>query len=242
MRNPFQQWTIALLMALFVSVGANLRAYDEVAVEHGGSISGVVIYDGAPPERKKLDVKAPCENHEALSEDLIVTKAKEKEQNVLVNAVVSIVEIKKGKAFSKDVPAIDQKGCVFKPHVVVMPAEGTLTIQNSDEVIHNVHTTPELNRETNDSVSPKGKTSKKFDEPERIPVRCDVHTWMRAWIVVAGNPYFHVTGEDGTFKLDQVPPGKYTINVWHEKLGEQKKEVTVEAGADARVEFTFKGK
>jgi plastocyanin len=225
-----------LLLAVAAFLSINARAYDEAPVENGGSISGTVYFDGAPPERKPLDIQAPC--HQAVLNEEIIAKAKN-DKSVLANVVVSIVEIDKGKAFSKDMPVLDQKGCVFAPHIVVVPAGGTLKVLNTDDSMHNIHVMADLNKEINKAMEPEGQTTVKFEEPERIALCCNMHRWMKSWIIVAANPYFDVTNSDGKFKIKDVPPGKYTLSFWHEKLGEQKKEIKVKEGDEAKVECTF---
>ena len=221
--------------------GMSLRAYDEAPVENGGSISGSVLFEGTPPERKKIEIlKSLCDNPNALTEDVIVAKANGKQ--LLVNAVITLVGIEKGKPFSKDQPVLDQKGCVFTPHVVVTPAGADFKILNSDDCNHNVHTHSDLNPESNKAVSPKGHAITRFPEPERIAVRCDMHAWMKSWIVVVENPYFAVTADDGAFKIDKIPAGTYKLTVWHETLGEQTKEVVIKPGADTTADYSFKAK
>ena len=193
---------------------------------------------------RPVAVQAPCA-HEAFSEEVVVNKPDGKsggtEMGRLVNAVVMISDIKKGKPLGTEAPVpLDQKGCVFTPHVVWAPAGGKLKILNSDNAAHNVHSKSDLNTEFNAALAPKGETHAKFDEAERIKVRCDMHNWMTVWIVVAENPYTIVTGEDGSFKMDKVPPGSYTVTVWQETLGEQKAQVTVKSGEDSKLEITYK--
>ena len=237
--NQLRILSLTIGLALFGAAFA-VHAYDEAAVGDGGSVSGAVLFEGTAPERQHIEVKAPCENHDALSEDLIVVKSKDKQ--FLVNAIVTINEIEKGKAFSKDTPGLDQKGCVFTPHILVVPAGADFKMANSDDCNHNIHTHSDLNPESNKAVSPKSEAKAHFSEPERIAVRCDMHTWMKGWIVVVDNPYYSVTGQDGAFKIDKIPPGKYKLSVWHETLGEQSKEFTVKAGEDSKLEFSFKSK
>ncbi len=231
------------LALLGLAFCAHASAYDEGTVANGGSISGFVYFDGAPPARTPLTTDATCP-HAVLSEDVVVTKpaAKDagKEMNRLANAVVTISDIKKGKAFETTAPTLDQKGCVFIPRVVVVPAGGKLILLNSDSILHNIHTTSDLNKETNMAIAPAGKASAKFEEPEIVKVRCDIHAWMRAWIYVAESPYSVATGGDGAFKMDKVPAGTYTVTVWQEKLGEKKAQVTVKADKDEAIEFIFK--
>lgn len=230
---------LGLVLAMLASVSG--YAYDEAKVENGGSVSGAVLFEGTPPERKNLNIPPNVsDNPKALSEDVIVAKANDKQ--MLVNAVATLVGVEKGKPFSKDAPVLDQKLCVFVPHVVVVGAGMKLRILNSDDVNHNVHTLGDKNPESNKTTAPKAEISSTYAEPDRIPVRCDMHGWMKAYIVVVDNPYFAVTGESGAFKIDGIPPGTYKLTVWHEKLGEQTKEVVIKGGADTTVEYSFKAK
>jgi len=228
--------------ALLSLMGTSLCAYEEAPVEKGGSISGTIFFDGTPPVRKPLKVKPPCENHTALSEDLIVNKSRDGAKNVIANAVVSIVAIASGKPFSKETPVLDQKACIFIPHIVVVPAELKLNVLNSDAMAHNIHTDTDNNKESNSTMQPNEKTTLKYDEPDHVAVHCDLHPWMKAWIVVAANPYFQVTGVDGNFKIEKVPAGTYSLSFWHETLGEQKKQITVKAGDDTKIDCAFVGK
>ena len=158
---------------------------------------------------------------------------------------MSIKTIKGGKSFPPENPEkpilLDQRGCRFIPHVVVVPRGRTLRILNNDGILHNVHALAWRNRPFNRALPPKVKQMDvTFKRPERIRVRCDVHAWMGAWIVVAEHPYVMVTGRDGAFRLEGVPPGRYTIDLWHETLGKQQTEVTVTAGSEAKIDFVFK--
>ena len=121
---------------------------------------------------------------------------------------------------------MDQNGCVFIPRVVVVPAGGTVDFLNSDRLLHNIHATPKLNVSFN-RTQPKSRTIPvTFAKPEIVKINCDLHSWMVGWVVV-GDPYYAITGADGQFSFDNLPPGKYKLNVWHERLG------TVEATAIA---------
>ena len=231
-----QLWTCAVLLT--VGFATRSHAYDEAPVEKGGSISGAVFFDGKPPERKPLEIEM-AHTVPLLDEEVIVNKSKDGAKNVLANTVVSIVEIAKGKAFSKDVPVLDQKALIFAPHVVIVPAGGTLKVTNSDDIMHNVHVMADSNKETNKAMEPEGHATQKFEEPERIAIHCDMHRWMKAWVNVTANPYIELTPEEGTFKISNVPPGKYTLSFWHEKLGEQKKEVVVKAGEETKIDCTY---
>ena len=145
-----------------------------------------------------------------------------------------------------DVPAepvkLDQQGCRYLPHVVGVRVGQPLEISNSDETTHNVHALPDTNREFNFAQYVKGqKTLQTFTASEvMVPFKCDLHGWMYAFVGVVEHPYFAVTAEGGKFSLQSLPPGKYTIEAWHEKAGTQTQEVTVGEKESKNVTFTFK--
>ena len=139
----------------------------------------------------------------------------------------------------------DQKGCHYSPHVFGVQVGQPIEIVNSDATLHNIHAMPKTNKEFNTAQPIQGmKTSHTFEAKEEsvvIPFKCDVHGWMNAFVGVLDHPYFAVTKNDGTFSIPNLPPGKYTLAAWHEKLGTQTLEVTVaakESKSDAN--FTFK--
>jgi hypothetical protein len=136
--------------------------------------------------------------------------------------------------------SIDQKGCKFVPHVVAM-TPGELEIKNSDDILHNIHTYSTANASIN-KAQPKFKKTmtEKFEKPEMIKVTCDVHSWMLGWVAVMPHPFFGVTDANGVTKIENVPAGKQTVEVWHETLGKQTKEVEVKAGQTAKVAFEMK--
>lgn len=205
----------------------------------GGAISGVVKLDGTPPAPKEIPPtkdKEVCGKAPMYDESLVVDKATQGIQWAVVS-----VEGAKGKWDGKGV-TLDQKGCVFHPHVLVTPP-GKVTILNSDGVLHNFHSyskkNPPLNR-----AQPgfRKKMEVELKEPELVKVTCDAHPWMAAWIVVSDDPYVAVTDGKGSFKIENVPPGTYTVEVWQETLGTTKQQVTVKAGETAKVDFTLKQK
>ncbi|MHC4493011.1 MAG: carboxypeptidase regulatory-like domain-containing protein, partial [Planctomycetota bacterium] len=158
-------------------------------------------------------------------------------------AVVSIRKISQGKAFPSGQATItlDQKGCRFLPHVIVVPVGQPLRITNGDGILHNVHIHAKRNRTKNIAMAGARKElTVKFRRAERMHVKCDAHPWMSAWIVAAGHPYYAVTGADGGFKLDSVPPGTYQLEAWHETLGKAEQTVTVAKGKSAQVKFRFR--
>lgn len=135
---------------------------------------------------------------------------------------------------------LDQKKCVFVPHVVVLPVGKKLQVENTDGILHNFHTFCRTNAASNVAQPPSVRVLERtWDNPEAFRVECDVHSWMSAFIVVAENPYYFVTGSDGGFRLDNVPDGKYTLAFVHEKLGRLEKPVEVKGTKPVMVDFVL---
>ena len=141
-----------------------------------------------------------------------------------------------------DPVVLDQKGCHYLPHVVGLRATQPLQVVNSDNTLHNVHGMPENNREFNQGQPVPGmKNSVTFAVPEvLIPFKCDVHGWMHAYVGVVSHPYFAVSDKAGKFELRTIPPGTYTIEAVHEKLGRQSQSVTLGEKDAKEITFTFK--
>jgi plastocyanin len=228
----------AALMALPVSgMAASYQAGD---VKDGGTISGTVKFKGTAPAPKKLDVnkdKEVCGKTPKTDQSLVVNNGN------LANAVVTIKDIQKGKKIEAKKVTLDQAGCEYKPHVLAFPAGSSVEILNPDGILHNVHSYSKVNSPFN-QAQPKFKKTLdvKVEKPEAIEVKCDVHGWMQGWLVATENPYFAVTDNSGAFKLTDVPPGNYTVEVWHEKLGKNTQKVTVKAKEEAKVNFEIAGK
>jgi plastocyanin len=153
------------------------------------------------------------------------------------NAVIQIAGLREGRAPVKEAE-LDQVKCEYVPHVLVVSSGATVKIKNSDGILHNVHTVSKDNPPFN-KAQPKfmKEFSETFAKPETIAVRCDVHAWMSGWIVVTDNVFYDVSREDGTFNLAGVPAGKYTLEVWHEKLGRATQEVEVKPGETVNVNY-----
>ncbi|HEX4544739.1 MAG TPA: carboxypeptidase regulatory-like domain-containing protein [Candidatus Acidoferrum sp.] len=161
----------------------------------------------------------------------------------LQNVVVFISEGLGDRTFDppQQPVVIEQKGCVYGPHVVAVRANQELDVLNSDTTTHNLHPVPTNNREFNKAQAPGTKVDMTFAREEiAIPMKCNVHPWMRSYIAVFKHPFFAVTGKGGSFELDNLPPGNYTIEAWHEKLGTSMQKITVGAGATKELEFIFK--
>jgi hypothetical protein len=200
----------------------------------GGTVEVDVKYNGAPViEKIKVNKDTQQCGTEAAIEKVVVGANKG-----LANAVASVPGAKGAKAMKG---VIDQHGCKFVPHVVLM-TPGEIEIKNSDGILHNIHTYSTANPAIN-KAQPKFKKTmtEKFEKPEMIKVTCDVHSWMLGWVAVTPGPAA-VTDNNGVAKIENVPAGKQKIEVWHETLGKQEKEVDVKAGQTTKVSFEMKGK
>jgi plastocyanin len=192
----------------------------------GGTIKGTVRFTGAAFEQKKLPVTVDhsvC-GKEKDAQDIILSPEKG-----IRNVVVSLQPPPPGAKWPVSLPVvqIDQQQCVYVPRVAVVPVGGTVEFLNTDRLLHNLHSNstgnPTFNR-----TQPRGRTIPLvFKTPEIIRVDCDLHPWMRAWVVVADHPFYAVTNDQGEFVLDNVPPGKYTLQLWQESLGTVTQDVTV---------------
>jgi plastocyanin len=137
---------------------------------------------------------------------------------------------------------LTQEGCRYVPHVLGVRVGQPLLIVNGDATIHNVHAIPEKNEEFNVSQQVQGmKNTRTFTAPEvMVPFRCNVHSWMNAYVGVLDHPYFAVTHDGGQFELKGLPPGTYTVEAWHERLGTETQQVTLAAGESKPITFTFR--
>jgi hypothetical protein len=219
--------------------------YFHVDPATAATVHGKIAYHGPKPakERISMDAEAACEQahagHPVYDESISVGK-----DGALANAFVYIQSGLEGKTFEpvKTAVTLDQHGCMFVPRIIALRAAQPLEVKNSDPVSHNIHPMPKNNREWNEQQSPGTPDAEhKFARREvMIPVKCNVHSWMHAYIGVMEHPYFAVTQADGSFNLPNLPPGDYTVAVWHEKLGEQTKQIHVGPSENAAVDFTYK--
>ena len=208
------------------------------------TIAGKVLLDGTPPAAAtiKTDSDPICSgaNKDGLKSETFVV-----DNGGLENVFVYIKD-GLGNKYIFDTPTepvkLDQKGCHYVPHVVGVRTTQPLEIINSDNTMHNVHGRPEANREFNFGQMVAGmKNDVAFTVPEvLVPFKCDVHSWMYAYVGVVDNPYFAVTANGGKFELKTIPPGTYTIEAVHEKLGRQSQQVTLGEKDSKEITFTFK--
>jgi len=211
-----------------------------------GSISGVVKLEGAAPKFRPINMSADpyCvkANHgHPVYPDEVVTGP----GNSLANVVVYIKSGLEDYSFPtpSESVTLDQKDCMYTPHVVALMVGQQIKVINSDQTTHNIHPTPTDNRQWNKSQPPGAPPIlETFARPEiAIPVKCNVHPWMKGYIAVMSNPYYAVTGKDGQFDLKNVPPGTYTIEAWQEKYGTQDQTITITSKQEKTgVDFTFK--
>jgi plastocyanin len=207
-----------------------------------GSITGVVKFDGQapPPQPITMDSDPYCEKQPKNTTENIVVGSGSGLQNVFVYVKDGLGD----RVFPVPTTAVvlDQKGCRYVPHVFGIQVGQTLEILSSDNTLHNVHALPQQNREFNMAHQLAGIThTHVFSTKEvMVPFKCDVHKWMNAFLGVLDHPFYAVTTTDGRFELQGLPPGTYTVEAWHEKLGTQTQTVTVGEKQTSNVSFTFK--
>src|SRR6185503_6864051 len=208
-----------------------------------GTVAGKVTFSGTAPAPQpiKLGSDPYCEkaNPSLATETAVVAS-----DGAIGNVFVYVKDGLGDRTFAApSAPVVlDQKGCHYTPHVLGIQVGQPLQIVNSDDTLHNVHGLPKANKEFNQGQPIQGmKMTHTFSTKEvMIPFKCDVHGWMNAWIGVVDHPYYAVTSTDGTFSLKGLPPGTYTIEAWHERLGTQTQTVTVGEKETKDVAFTFK--
>jgi hypothetical protein len=208
-------------------------------------ISGRVLFQGVPPAKVPIhmDDEPVCmkEYKEPVySEEVVVNDNK-----TLRNVFAYVKDGLGDRTFAAPAePAVmDQRGCWFRPHVLGLMEGQKLAIRNSDPASHNVHPIPEQNREWNKSmIAGAPDLMEQFAHTEvMIPVRCNVHPWMRAYIGVLPHPFFAITDDKGAFTLKGLPPGEYTIEVWHERYGTEDQKIILGPKESKAVEFSFRG-
>ena len=203
--------------------------------ETTGSIQGHVVWEGAKPKPKPdisiTDQKQTTGCHEhgemVLKDNTLLIDDKGGVANIVMTIKVSGA---KPKVPSEPV-VVDQKGCRFEPHVMVLPVGTTVQFKNSDAATHNVHTFPKKNKAENKNVAGGGTFEQKLDQVETFQVKCDIHPWMKQHMVVTDAAYHAISDAKGNFEIKGLPAGDYTLSWWHEELGKGKTEkVTVKAG------------
>jgi len=216
-----------------------------------GTITGVITFNGTPPAARKIDTAADpvCgqANPNLMTDDTLVKDGK------LANTFIYVKDgtVDGGKKIGDyewptptTAVTLDQRGCHYAPHVLGLQVNQKLSVVNSDKTTHNIHPTPALNKEWNKTQSVgAGPIEESFARPETlIPVKCNQHPWMKAYIGVTKHPLFAVSGENGAFEIKNVPVGTYTVVAWREggaKGTEKTIQVTVPANGSAKADFAF---
>lgn len=215
-------------------------AYEVITVQDGAVIEGRVTYTGAIPTRKIVITK----DREICGDVRDWQQAEVGADHGLKNAVVYVQEVARGKAWPKEArlqtPVIDNKNCMFEPHVQVIPP-GELEIHNSDPILHNTKAYYGRRAAFNLALPDAGMTlTRELPRPGVVRFECDTHGWMEAWIYVLTHPYFAITDEQGRFRIEDVPPGEYVLVARQEYIGELEQSVQAEAGKTVELALELK--
>lgn len=214
-------------------------SYEEMPVANGGAIRGKVTYTGEVPMRKIIPTKDQEVCGGIRDEPQILLGA----GNGVADAIVHLKDVPKGKRWDKPqkTPTLNNHRCNFEPHVQVIPEGMDVAILNSDPVLHNTHGFLIKATVFNVAMPKQGmRVERPLRRPGIVRVECDAHGWMLAWIYVADNPYYAVTGKDGSFSITDVPPGNYTMVVWQEYTGATELPVSIKPKETATVPVEIK--
>jgi plastocyanin len=229
---------ICLTVILYSCVSGGL-----VAAPGGAKLTGKVTLSGAMSRPKPYDLSkepACARMHAAnpLFPETLVLGPGNSVRNV-------VVYISAGAPYPGPVPStpvlFDQQGCQYTTHVLAFRAGQEVKISNSDPFAHNIHPLAKVNREWN-KLQPAGTPpfAYSYENEEFIPVKCNIHPWMQGYFAVLRTPYFAVTGDDGSFSLGDLPPGRYTITAWHETLGTRSQEIEINSSGEPQtLNFTY---
>ena len=224
-------------LSIMISVGLLVVSID------AGTLKGHVKYDGKAPKKKKLRMDADPVCGSSHSSPVLSENFKMASDGSMAEALVYLKNVKYSGGVPSEPAVLDQKGCIYMPHVCGMVAGQELLIKNSDATLHNIHSLPQVNKEFNFAM-PKVVKEKKAtfskSEPDPFYIKCDVHPWMKTWVLVSDHPYFAVTDSKGNFSIDGIPAGNYEVVCWQEKFGKRTltAEVTIGEG-DTTKDFVF---
>jgi plastocyanin len=235
----------ALILAICISNPSSVKGGPPpTTAATGASLKGIVRFEGTVPKPKLISMSADPSCARQHPSPVFAQEVMTDSKGDLQNVVVFVSEGLGDRTF--DAPTqpvvVEQKGCMYLPHVLAVRANQPLHVVNDDPTSHNIHPTPANNREWNKAEPPGSSVDEAFAREEiAIPVKCNLHPWMHGYVAVFKHPYFAVTGKDGSFDLSSLPPGTYTIKAWHEKLGMSTQTITIGANETKEISFVFKG-
>ena len=231
------------MLTIVISSRQVVKAGASASPSNDGAIKGVVKFEGAPPKAKSISMAADPSCAKLHPGVVSTPEVVADSRGDLENVLVFIADGLGDRTFDppKEPAVIYQKGCLYQPRVLAVQANQPIEVVNDDPTSHNIHPTPANNREWNKAELPGAKVEESFAREEvAIPVKCNIHPWMRGYIAVLKNPYFALTKQDGSFDLPNLPPGTYTIKAWHEKLGTSTQTITIGANQTKEINFVFK--
>jgi plastocyanin len=218
---------------------------DPATIADAGAVTGTVQFAGTDPEVQVIQMAADPYCLSSHSGEVTAQRVMVNANGTLAQIFVYVKEGLEGKTFPvpTEKVTLDQHGCMYVPHIIGVQTGQTLVVHNSDDTLHNVNAQPSNNPGFNIGQPMAGmEYEHTFENPEiMIPVKCDVHPWMAAFIGVLPHPYFAVTDAEGGFSIDHLPPGDYVLEAWSEGLGTQTINVTVAPNETAEASFTFGG-
>jgi hypothetical protein len=212
-------------------------------VTGGGTISGTIKFTGTAPANPKIDMseEPACKaKYSTPPTDPVVVVHDGNLQNVFIYVKSGLPADQKFAAPTKEAE-LNQEGCLYQPRILGVMVNQNIKIKNGDPVLHNIKAVPKKNRGFNISQPQQGMTTDRSFTTEEmpIPIECNVHGWMHGRVFVMTHPFFSVSDENGSFKITGLPPGTYTVEAWHEKLGTKTAQVTVTEKGEANASFTF---
>jgi len=227
--------SVAIFATAFVASALfahRAQAYEEVIVSGGGTLTGKVVFNGDVPTKMVIPTKDPAVCGGIRNVPTIAVGA----DKGVKNAVAYLKVVESGKAWGKEwmqsmeAPVLDQVKCEFAPYVQII-RPGTLNILNSDPLLHNTHGFYGRRTAFNLAMPNKGDSNRAdLKRPGLVRIECDAHGWMLAWVHVADSPYYAVTGEDGMFTINDIPPGEYTLVIWQDTERTIEQKVVVKTG------------